>query len=119
MIQIESRLLPLGSVIRVSGARLLVVVARGLMLTVDGEPVYVDYGACLYPEGMIGDSMLYLNADDVVEVVHEGFSDEDDARHLAELKELAASTTLRRGDTGQLRQRAMRAYQRAAARDGE
>lgn len=116
--QIESRLLPLGSVVRASGARPLVIVARGLMLTIDGESVYVDYGACVYPEGVIGDSMLYLNAEDVAEVVHEGFADEDDERYQASLREVAATASLRKGDTRRLRERALREYQRAAASDG-
>lgn len=116
--QVGSELLPLGSVIRGSGDRLLVIVARGLMLTVEDETAYVDYGACVYPEGVIGDSMLYLNASDVVEVVHEGYSDDEDRRHVEAIREIAETSTLVRGDTQHLRRRAARAYERAAADHG-
>lgn len=111
-----SSLLPLGSVIRVAGPRRLVVVARALMLTVDSETALFDYGACVYPEGMVGDSMVYLNADDIVEVVHEGFTDDDDRRYLDLARELVTTTGVARGDTRRFRRLAAQELQRAVDR---
>ena len=116
--QVDSQLLPLGSVVRASGAKCLVIVARGLMLTVDGQSAYFDYGACVYPEGMIGDSMLYFNVEDVVEVVHEGFTDDEDRVYVESIGQIARTVTLSKGDTRQFRENAMRAYERGVVVDG-
>lgn len=116
--QVDSQLLPLGSVVRTSGAKRLVVVARGLMLTVEGQSAYFDYGACVYPEGMIGDSMVYFNAEDVVEVVYEGFTDDEDRACIESIGQIARTVMLEKGDTQQFRARAMRAYERGVAADG-
>jgi hypothetical protein len=79
------------------------IVARALVVQVEGRSVYFDYGACAYPEGVIGDSMLYLNASDVTEVVHEGFKDMEDAEYLRLVDQVRASSDVPRGDTAQVR----------------
>ena len=51
--------LPLGSIVIVNGGvRKYVIVARGLQVKVNGINQFFDYGACMYPEGMIGDQFF-------------------------------------------------------------
>src|SRR4051812_30413407 len=67
-------LLPLGSVVILKGSvKKLVIVSRGSIV----ESAFFEYGAFLYPEGMIDTNIAYFNHDDVLKVVHEGYSDQD------------------------------------------
>lgn len=67
--------LPLGSVVILTGSvKKLFIVSRGSIV----ENKFYDYGALLYPEGMIDTNIAYFNHDDILKVVHEGYSDTDD-----------------------------------------
>ena len=67
--------LPLGSVVILDGSvKKLVIVSRGSIV----EDKFFDYGAFLYPEGMIDEKVAYFNHDDIMRVVHEGYRDSDD-----------------------------------------
>jgi hypothetical protein len=75
----KTAFLPLGSIVIIKGGvKKAVIVARGLAAAFGGEPVYFDYGGCLYPEGIIGDALLYFNHEDIFKVVFTGYADEDD-----------------------------------------
>ena len=66
--------LPLGSVVILKGSvKKLVIVARGSI--VEGD--FFDYGAFMYPEGMIDANIAYFNGGDILKVVHEGYVDDD------------------------------------------
>jgi hypothetical protein len=91
--------LPLGSVCSVKGnTKKLMVIARGLALQQDDGVRYFDYGACLYPEGLIGDQLAYFNHDAIQRVVAEGYADEDDALHLEALAESLSHVEMKKGD---------------------
>ena len=69
------RFLPLGSVVILRGSvKKLVIVSRGSIV----EGAYFDYGAFLYPEGMIDTNVAYFNHGDILKVVHQGYADDDD-----------------------------------------
>lgn len=73
--------LPIGSVVIVKGSvKKVVVIARGMLSQVEDRKKYFDYGACLYPEGIISDSILYFQKEDVEEVIYRGYEDEDEVR---------------------------------------
>jgi len=91
--------LPLGSVVSVRGnTKKMMVIARGLALKQEDELKYIDYGACLYPEGMIGDTVIYFNHEAIQKVVHEGYSDDDNKLHLETLTESLKNVTLEKAD---------------------
>ena len=53
--------LPLGSIVQLKGGvKKIMIIARGAFAVVKGEKRYFDYGACTYPEGVIGDALLYF-----------------------------------------------------------
>lgn len=79
MAEEKSEFLPLGSIIRINGSvKKLMVLARGVFPRIKGEITYYDYGVCTYPEGIIGDSLIYINHEDIQEVVFPGYRDEDE-----------------------------------------
>ena len=58
----EAKMLPLGSVVILKGnVKKMMIIARLIALPVKGQVYRFDYGACLYPEGMVGDSLIYFN----------------------------------------------------------
>lgn len=91
--------LPLGSVVIIKGAvRKVVIIARGLITVIEEEAKYFDYGGCIYPEGMVGDQILYFNHQDIHKVLHEGFHDEDDEMMVDNINEWYQKTEIERGN---------------------
>lgn len=75
----EKKFLPLGSVVIIDGGiKKMLIIARGAFTNIKGEMRYFDYGACTYPEGVIGDAMLYFNHENIQTVVSEGYQDEEE-----------------------------------------
>jgi hypothetical protein len=90
---------PLGTVLSVKGnPKTLMVIARGLALRYEGTTQYYDYGACLYPEGMIGEEMIYFNHEVIENVVHKGFSDEMDEAMVAQIAAALEDSLLVKAD---------------------
>lgn len=84
-------LLPLGSIVLINGSvKKLMILARGAVVNLKREYTYFDYGACTYPEGVIGDSMLYFNASDIQKTVFTGYADADEAQMQENLKKNTA-----------------------------
>ena len=97
--------LPLGSVVVVSGGiRKYVIVARGLQVKVNGEEKFFDYGACRYPEGMMGDQLMYFQHSNISKVVFQGFSDEDDNMMVENIHKAMENMKIEYADVNQLKQ---------------
>ena len=71
----EKTFLPLGSIVILKGAlKKLMIVNRANLV----KDQYFDYGAILYPEGMIDGNLAYFNNDDIFKVISEAYTDDDD-----------------------------------------
>lgn len=82
---------PLGSVVSLEGnEKKMMVVGRGLILGEAGEDEYYDYAFCLYPEGMLGDAVIYSNHEAIKTVHFVGFHDDEDARALDRIRDALA-----------------------------
>jgi len=77
--------LPLGSIVLlVNGEKKIMIYGRK-QFAVKTKDEY-DYVACLYPEGNINDEFTYLfNHSDIREIVHTGFTDDEDKAFLEQL----------------------------------
>lgn len=83
----EEKFLPLGSVILVKGSvKKIILIGRGVATMIKGEQKYFDYVACTYPEGLVGETVFYVNHEDIEEVIHQGYADEDDHKMQKNLK---------------------------------
>ena len=85
--------LPLGSVVRLQGSedKRFVVVGRALAINnpeSNGAKEYFDYAVSLYPEGIVGDAVIYTNHDCITEVVFRGYSDGEDERLVEMIREV-------------------------------
>ena len=98
-------LLPLGSIVIIEGGyRKYVIVARALQVNVNGENQFFDYGACFYPDGIVGNKVNYFQNKDVKKVIFEGYSDSDDQMMVENIKKAFADMSLVHADTKQLKE---------------
>mgnify|MGYP004499953743 CR=1 FL=1 len=98
--------LPLGSIVILKGGVQKVVInARGLISVAVEPPGYFDYGGSLYPQGIIGDQILYFNHCDIAKVVFKGFSDEDDKMMVDNINEWYWSSEYERVNVTELSRR--------------
>lgn len=70
--------IPLGSVVLLEGGtQKLMVIARGLTIPKGDKTFYFDYGAVMYPQGLLGARMAYFNQEDIRSITFIGCNDED------------------------------------------
>ena len=93
-------LLPVGSVVYLAeGNQKMIVLSRGQIVDQKGEEVFFDYCLGIYPEGLSPEQVYYCNADDIDEVLFEGYADDDEKRfvELYEKWVLENASSLKRG----------------------
>lgn len=95
----QTEYLPLGSIVIINGGTQKVVInARGLVTTATTPPSFFDYGGSLYPQGIIGDQILYFNHSDIAKVVFTGYTDEDDEMMKRNINDWFEKSDFQRGD---------------------
>lgn len=68
---------PIGTVISLKKDKQeLMITSRFPLYNKDGELGYFDYGACLFPQGILNDSNYFFNAEDIEEVHFTGYLSE-------------------------------------------
>lgn len=100
MTEAKTELLPLGSIVTIEGTeRKLMIVGRGLAVDLEGNgPELYDYAMVVYPFGIIGDALVYTNHDKIVDVVFEGYADEENAEMLASITEAMKTLDIPKAD---------------------
>jgi hypothetical protein len=80
----RDEILPLGSVVRLRDAHRDVMIVSRYTLAKDelGNEHRFDYGACLWPEGVIGGELVFFNVDGISEVIQRGYDDGPDGLEL-------------------------------------
>ena len=63
-----------------------------------------DYGACTYPEGMMGDRLMYFQASDINKVVFKGYTDDDERIMVDNIQKAMESLDVERADVRRLKQ---------------
>ena len=98
-------MLPLGSVVILKGnVKKMMIIARLIALPVKGQVYRFDYGACLYPEGMVGDRLIYFNHEDIFKVVQEGYTDDDNEIMLENIEAMLQQTDIPKGNVSELKE---------------
>lgn len=91
--------LPLGSVVKIRGSiRKTIIVARGLMSIVNEQPYFFDYGGAVYPEGIVGDQILYFNHCDIEEVIFKGYENEENTEIVKNLHRWMEASDAEKGN---------------------
>lgn len=92
--------IPLGSIVLLKGGiQKLLVISRAINVANAGETYFFDYGGVLYPDGLVGDQMVYFNHDSIAKVIFEGYEDDDNAVMLENIETyLREHPDIKRGD---------------------
>jgi hypothetical protein len=90
----SSKYLPIGSVVLlVNGNKRVMIYGRRQQQVSNGT--IWDYVACLYPEGNITENETYLfNHDQIQQIYHIGYIDEDEKQYLAMLESVDHSSSM-------------------------
>ncbi len=96
--------LPLGSVVILNGGVQKVIVnARGMVATNLNPPKFFDYGGSLYPQGIVGDQIMYFNHEDIIKVIFTGYTDDDDKLMADNINEWFEKSDFEKGNTQELK----------------
>lgn len=69
-------ILPLGSVVKLKNGKInIMVISRTPLSSQNGTIGYFDYGACLYPRGMVTPEVVFFNQEDIEEILFVGYRD--------------------------------------------
>lgn len=94
----QQAFLPIGTIVILKGSeKKMMIVSRLVITSIEEEVVYFEYGACAYPEGMVGDTVRYFNSDEIVHVVHHGFADGEDVALQERLIEVLEHIQMMKG----------------------
>lgn len=93
----QQAFLPIGTIVILKGSEKKMMIVSRLVTTSIEEVVYFEYGACAYPEGMVGDTVRYFNSDEIVHVVHQGFADGEDVALQERLIEVLEHIQMMKG----------------------
>lgn len=94
----ETKFLSLGSIVRLNGGvKKVVIIARAVATKIGNDTKYFEYGGCLYPEGLLGDAVLYFNNEDIQTVVDHGYTDEDDTIMVKNLNDMILKLGFQKG----------------------
>ena len=80
--------LPLGSIVILKKmAKKVMIISRVLKVNEKGTLKEYDYAGCGYPEGLMGDRILFFNHDNIEEVYFSGCDDDENKKIADILKE--------------------------------
>lgn len=82
---IDNKLLPLGSVVLLKdGMQKLVVVGRGALYEdhTTGKDTFADYMGAIYPTGINPETTIFFQHENIDKVIFKGYSDEEEDRFL-------------------------------------
>ncbi len=81
-------MLELGSIIYLKdGVEKVMILNRGSIIEENGERLIYDYAGCLYPVGLVVESILHFNEENIDKVVFRGYHDEAEDRFQELYKE--------------------------------
>ena len=96
--------LPLGSIVILNGGiQKIIINARGIVAANMTPPLFFDYGGSFYPQGIIGDQIMYFNHEDIKKVIFTGYTDEDDEMMVENINDWFEKTDISRGNITELK----------------
>lgn len=83
----DKRLLPIGSVVILNGGTKKAMITGYCAVSEERPDDMFDYRACPYPEGiMLSEGVALFNHDDIREVVHPGFENDESIDFIDKLE---------------------------------
>lgn len=99
----ETTMLPLGSIIILKGnTKKMMIISRVIAVPVKGNIYRFDYGACLHPEGVVGENLIYFNHEDIFKIVQEGYTNDENELMLENIAAVIDETDIPKGNVAEL-----------------
>jgi len=97
---------PLGTVVGITGTdKKFMIVARAISIKLNGgEKSFFDYGGVIYPEGLIGNNIVYFQDNDISDVVFEGYADSRNQDYVDRLWSRLSSENMKHADVKKLQE---------------
>lgn len=97
--------LPLGSVVVIKGSiKKFMIVSRALNVNVGDTVKFFDYGGCFFPEGLMGDKLMYFQHEDIMKLVFKGYDDDDNKMMIENINNVLAESSFERADVKKLKE---------------
>ncbi len=90
----ENYLLPIGSVVELTGADKMIITGRAIVQEFDGKNMYTDYLGYSFPLGQINEEKYVFNHEDISKLLHVGMQNEDTDEVDLSIKEWLDSTDI-------------------------
>lgn len=90
--------LPLGSVVSIAGFQSRLVIIQRLVVTKTDE--YYDYGAVVYPDGLVNMKLVYFSHNVIKQVIFHGYTNAEERQLAKNFAETIAVMTESEGDGG-------------------
>lgn len=74
------------------------IIARMIAAPVKGDLYRFDYGAWLYPEGVVGENLIYFNHEDIFKIVQEGYTNDENELMLENIAAVIDETDIPKGN---------------------
>ena len=74
------------------------IIARMIAAPVKGDLYRFDYGAWLYPEGVVGENLIYFNHEDIFKIVQEGYTNDENELMLENIAAVIDDTDIPKGN---------------------
>lgn len=96
----DLKYLPIGSVVSLKSEKniKLTIIARMITVKLKGEDYYFEYGACIHPRGIVGENIANFNTEDIEEIIHKGYIDEDEVKEQTLIERWLQKTNVKKID---------------------
>ena len=76
----------------------MLIIARMIAAPVKGDLYRFDYGAWLYPEGVVGENLIYFNHEAIFQIVQEGYTNDENELMLENIAAVIDETDIPKGN---------------------
>ena len=76
----------------------MLIIARMIAAPVKGDLYRFNQGACLYPEGVVGENLIYFNHEDIFKIIQEGYTNDENELMLENIAALIDETDIPKGN---------------------
>lgn len=75
----------------------MLIIARMIAAPVKGDLYRFDYGACLYPEGVVDENLINFNHEDIFKIAQEGYTNDENELMLENIAAVIDETDIPKG----------------------
>lgn len=94
-----NEILPIGSIVYIKGAlKKIMIIGRSITKEKDGVLYHFDYAGCLYPEGLVSEEIIFMNNEDISDLLARGHDDDDNKELTKRILKWKKETEIQKGN---------------------